>query len=382
MKNKKTVAINFGPLKSGGGQNVAMNFLISLTNLSEHKLLEKLGFYFIVAEGSALHHMVMDANLKYIVVPRNAILRIFYEALILNWSLKRRNIKVIYSYFGFGLFSKYYFQISGSADSNIYFPEIDFWAEEPISKRYMRYCIDKYRVFGLKRSQAVIFENKKMYERSDEIIGEKLKIYIPPSFSKVVHESPFKLTSNYDSSIKLLFLSGWHTNKNVDLIPYLVHEFIQQKLNVEVYLTATEERSKMCELFVSAAKKLKVEDRIHLVGYLPKNKLSGAYAQSDYVMLLSNLESFSNTIIESWAYGKPLVVSDADWARSICGNAAIYVQNRSCGEIVRAIIQIHNSMVARVELIENGKKKLAEYPNISERTIRELSFVEGILEND
>jgi len=54
---------------------------------------------------------------------------------------------------------------------------------------------------------------------------------------------------------------------------------------------------------------LKLEDRVFLLGYMPKEMVRAAYHLCSAVLLTSNLEGFGITVLEAWANKKPVVVS-------------------------------------------------------------------------
>ena len=84
---------------------------------------------------------------------------------------KTNQIDIIYSLFGIGLYPKYCKQISGSADSNIFFPEINFWSHySGIERLKKKKLIDNYRIWALNRASAVVFENKSILDRSKKYL--------------------------------------------------------------------------------------------------------------------------------------------------------------------------------------------------------------------
>ena len=68
-------------------------------------------------------------------------------------------------------------------------------------------------------------------------------------------------------------------------------------------------------------------------GQINHYELKNLYKNIDYVFLLSQLESFSNNIIESWYFRKLLIVSNEEWSRSICKEGACYVERNSIEDI-------------------------------------------------
>jgi glycosyltransferase involved in cell wall biosynthesis len=370
-KNRKLL-INFGPLKKGGGQNVALNFLQELKRTNE------IGFvpFFIVSKNSILHDRLKSSSWKnnVYVVSNNPYLRVLQEFLFANSFIKKNKIDYIYTYFGFGLFGFNKKQIVGSADSNLYFPEVDFWKNEKIHEKCIRWMVDKYRIYGLKKANAVIFENRAMYERASDLFRIKRKALILPSIDIPINRKDLNLIFKTNNP-KVLLLCGWQRNKNILLIPEIAALLRQLNFNTEFIVTAEPDKSSCSKEFFDLVEKWNVSDLINCIGTVEKDQLPELYKQIDLVLLLSLLESFSNNIIESWFYQKPLVVSDEPWSRSICNKAAVYVQREKVEDIAETIIDILSTQSLRDSLIIKGKKELEKYPSIKERFNQELNFI-------
>ena len=117
------ILINLATLKKGGGQNVALNFLESLVR-NNH---EGYAFVFTVVKGSSIDEFLSQkTDYKLIYMPSNPLKRMIKEYFSGKSIIKRNKIDIIYTYFGSGLYPKSTPQVSGSADSNIYFPEMTY----------------------------------------------------------------------------------------------------------------------------------------------------------------------------------------------------------------------------------------------------------------
>ena len=114
-----------------------------------------------MAKNSAAHiFLIKNGYFNFTILSNNPIKRILFELFLSKKILVANNIDIIYTYFGIGMFAKRIPQVSGSADSNLYFPEIDFWSHYKGIPRFKKWLIDTYRLWGIKRASAVIFENK------------------------------------------------------------------------------------------------------------------------------------------------------------------------------------------------------------------------------
>jgi glycosyltransferase involved in cell wall biosynthesis len=369
--------INFATLKTGGGQNVALNFLYAF----EAQPLKDVKCYFLVAKNSEPHlYLQKNGSQQYIVAPRNALKRILFE-LFLGWYfLRKYKIDIVYSYFGYAWFPRRWPQVSGSADSNLYFPEIVFWSGYRGLNRLKKALVDRYRLFGLKRSIAVVFENAALEERGRRLYGLKQTQVIKPSICFNNNRVEFNLNIPGGRRVKRgLFLCGWHLNKNIMLIPSLAAELRRLGRPFVFILTAPSNGSMLHKQFCDQVRKLQVDDMVCVTGPVHKDQLSSLYDQIDYVFLLSKLESFSNNIIEAWYFRKPLLISDEPWARSICKDAAVYVDRDSVTDIAEKLCALMDGGDLYQLKVERGAAMLDDYPNIERRVHQEIDYVGQVL---
>lgn len=372
------ILINFSPLKVGGGKNVAMNFLHSFIGMNLDSEL-----FFLVAEDSEPHLLLKEMQYpNYFAVPSNPIKRILFEVFKSSAILRSNCIDIIYSYFGIGIFDKRIPQVSGSADSNLYFPEIDFWSDFSGLARLKKELIDSYRLWGVKRSTAVVFENEALETRSHELYKLGKTVVIKPSINFSMDSKQLVLPSGLDNETpKGLFLCGWHPNKNIMIIPEVAAKLKKRGVNFHFIITAPLDNSPMHKEFESIVAAKKVEDMVSVIGQVKKDELQSLYEQVSYVFLLSKLESFSNNIIESWFFRRPLIVTDAPWARSICGSAALYVERSSTLDIVEKVASIVSDAELQLMIVAEGVEKLKEYPTIEERINQEMEFLKHVCKN-
>ncbi|MCI1779360.1 MAG: glycosyltransferase [Bacteroidales bacterium] len=368
------VLINLSTIKKGGGQNVALNFLYDLFNSSYNH-----DFVFLVVKNSEIHKFLLkENNAKILFTVGNPFLRIFYELFKFSWLLKKSKIDIIYTYFGYGLFINNIPQVCGVAASNIFYPEIKFWKGNFINVILKR-LIDRYRIYGIKRAEALIFENKYMEERSHTLfhIDPGKTCYIPPSYNPDFGEEVLNCSVLREGGVKILMLCGWQRNKNILEVPeiaYYLRKYSHSQF--KFIITAPLDGSGEYKIFKKLVEKYDVYDMISIIGPVAKSRLKSLYEQIDFVLLLSKLESFSNNIIESWLFGKPLIISNEKWAKSICGEAAYYVDRDNVREISSAIVKLQNSNDIISKLTYNGSEKLYKYPSITQRTKLEISFLE------
>jgi hypothetical protein len=73
---------------------------------------------------------------------------------------------------------------------------------------------------------------------------------------------------------------------------------------------------------------------------------------------LSDLESFSNNYMEAWKANVPLLVSDRDFARGICGESAIYCEPHDAAQIAKCMLEFIHGNIDTARLVANGAERL------------------------
>jgi len=378
------VLFNFSTLKKGGGQNVGINFIMALMTIYKNRK----DYYFLVPYNSSVYSIIRESGSKNIILcSRKPIIRILQELLFLPSIIKKNKIDIIYTYFGFALLSKKFLQVCGNAVSNIFFPEINFWSEYKGWKLFKRRIIDKYRIWGMKRADGIIFENEMMMARASKIYGidPQKTIFIKPSINELKKVRRIKNISEIEKKrnlkIKILVLCGWQRHKNVFKIPEIASELKNLFENFEILFTVPKDNSKDYLYFKKMISYYKVDDFVRTIGVIEKNMLPKLFEEIDIVLLMSKLESFSNNIIEAWMYGKPLVITDAEWSRTICKDSAAYINRDSPKDIAKVIFKISKSSERSFNYILEGYKELGTYPSTKEKINAELLFIKRIYEN-
>ncbi len=371
------ILINLSTLKTGGGQNVGLNFLSALKQMDYNANC----YYYLVARNSAIHKYLIQNKFPNIITSSHSpIKRIFLEILKISKSIRKSKIDIIYTYFGYGMFNKKIPQVCGVAVSNIFFPEIKFWQGNKF-QLLVYFLMDKYWIYGIKNANGLIFENKQMEVRSHSLFNIKPNktIYIPPSFSQNFENKSYTLPSdNRQINCKLLMLSGWHLNKNIMSVPEIAYSLKKSNINFHFIITAPLNNSSEHLTFLKLLKKYSVEDLVSLIGQVKKEQLKSLYEKIDFVVLMSKLESFSNNVIEAWQFRKPLVISNANWAKEICKDAAYYIERDNPSKIANALIHLYKNESIQKNIVNNGLLKLKEYPTIEEKTMMEMKFIEKI----
>lgn len=372
------ILVNLSSQKMGGGLTVATNFVSAIVNNPDS--FGEMEFLFVIVKNSSLKKLLVKSGYSFIEVSSNPVIRILTEIFYISFIIYFKNIDAIYNYFHYGFYITQKQQIVGTADSNIYYPEIRFWNNLSTLSLIKKRLIDNYRIFGVKNANGVIFENPSLEQRGKKLYGLKKTIYIKPAVECFESNSHQNNTSK--NLYTGLFLCSWQENKNYKIIPQILNTARLSSFPLKIIFTAPLDDSVECKDFQNQIKNLKLEDHIIMTGTISKVDLQNLYNQVDFIFLLSNLESFSNNIIESWLYKRLLIISDLEWARSICGNAVLYVDRNNPNDIVHKLKMLMSDLEEIKKILEEGSKKLMGYNTALEKAKREIFFIKKVISDN
>ena len=152
-------------------------------------------------------------------------------------ALVHHRYKLIYTYFGYTHSFLSTKQVIGSADSNLYYPEVRFWEGFSSVEYFALKLKDFYRIYGLRRADYVIFENHSLERRFKRLYNlsakEKSTTILPSVSSK---RAPFAKRELHPK-FRVLILSRWQRNKNLSLLPELAKELQAEDVEFRLSLS-------------------------------------------------------------------------------------------------------------------------------------------------
>ena len=365
------VILNLLPLKTGGGVQVAKDFLNQLNSYDGDDT-----WLVVARENGPFVQIQENERVKLIkLVPDNIFSRVWFEYVGCKKVVKEYEPDVIYTQFGPHWPGAKCKQIAGCAYSNLFYPELDFWVGLSRFKKWVKLFIDRMRLRRVLSVDYKIFETEDLANRAIQQHGlnPESVMYVRPAVSSNVTESTVHMPTRIQfepvlkDGFKILLLSGYHPNKNIEFIVEVAAKLKSLTEKKYVFVLTLPPENSGTKNVIKLARDLGVSDRILNIGPVPQEGCSEIYRLCDAAVLPSNLESFSNMIAESWAMKKPLFISDLSWARSLCGDAAIYFEHKNSDDLAAKIVSISNDKKIVGKVILNGSTALASYPSSQQR---------------
>lgn len=228
------------------------------------------------------------------------------------------------------------------------YPESELTATLPllerIKLRYQRWHFNR----SVNNASAVIVQTPVMSDRLVEIYNvpkQKVHIVSPvlPSHLQVAqnspHESCFPEMDNVQK-VRLLFLATFYAHKNHAILPALIREIRKRNLENKVHFFLTLDGNRR-RAETALLRELEFDqDLVTNLGRLPPEVVDPTLSTADALFMPTLVETFGLIYLEAMAACKPILTSDRDFARYLCGDLAIYFDPLDPVSIANAIEQL------------------------------------------
>ena len=187
-----------------------------------------------------------------------------------------------------------------------------------------------------------------------------------------------------DDEKMILYLGRIHKIKGIDLLVNAFADLVKELDDVRLIIVGPDDGS------LSTLKKqiedLKIGDRILFTGPLFESDKLKAYVDADVYVLPSVYEIFGITVLEAWACGTPVVITDRCGIADIINGQAGLVVPYDKDQLQNALLHLLSDNKIRQQFGEKGKLLVRERFNWEEiaeqvenvyQSVTELDFEEG-----
>ncbi len=157
----------------------------------------------------------------------------------------------------------------------------------------------------------------------------------------------------------ILFVGTLAPHKNLER---LVRAFKEVKLLYPEYqLVVSGKKGWMFEGIFKVVEEEGLKDSVLFVGFTNDEQLEALYFRAQLLVLPSLYEGFGLPPLEAMIRGCPVLVSNLDIFKEICGEAASYCNPKETSSIVKEIITLLREENQRKKLIEVAYRKVKNY---------------------
>lgn len=165
-----------------------------------------------------------------------------------------------------------------------------------------------------------------------------------------------------EDKFNCLILTQYSPHKNPEMIMEICLRNSERLKGIKFITTVSEQGSLAGRRFVG-----RVEAHSHLreliqdVGPIPHEQLEAYYRNIQLVIIPSLMESFSATYLEAMYFGVPILTTDFDFARYLCGDAAVYYDPRQPESLIKEILALKSDFLLREKLVQAGRERYKRF---------------------
>jgi glycosyltransferase involved in cell wall biosynthesis len=350
------VLVDCVPILAGGGVQVAIALLANLRAQSE------------VAWTAVVPSRVMEAfppalasDSRITAVGRRSQLDRVWLTSRLRRIERKAAPNVVFTVFGPPFFRSRAPQLVGFALPHLIYERDALMPQETFKDRIG----DRLRCKLFRRADHLVVETETARVRLARRLGIPLSrvSVVPNSFNPLL-ERIADIDTRPPATFAVLIPSAYYWHKNLEIVPEVAAQMRRRDPGLDfVFRLTLAPGSPEWLAIADKARKLGVKDRVSTLGVVKITELARAYADASAVYLPTLREVSTAVYPESFFFRRPLVTADMDFARELCGEAAIFVPPRDAAATAERLIELARSAALRAHLVSKGDGQLvAGYP--------------------
>jgi len=242
----------------------------------------------------------------------------------------------------------------------------------------------RLRISSIKKAQYVVVETETVRERLVRILGldgERIFV-VRNSYSPQFKENLKEDTGHREPQrVRQIFIpTSYYPHKNLEVVS-AVAAILKKRLSFPFRFVFTLDQTSWAPLY-KGAEELGVTAEMTTAGKVFNRDIAGMYQNSDMVFLPTLLECSTAVYPESFMSRRPVVTSSLDFARELCGPAALYCDPYSPEDCALQIQKVLEDDHLSRSLVEAGDQQLLKvYPNPEEKWQAQLSLILSLVKS-
>lgn len=255
--------------------------------------------------------------------------------------------------------------LCGFALAHLVMPESPFFKNLNWKERIKHFIFIKQMTFFFQRSSSYFYtENQLISNRLQKLLNCK-KVYTITNYYNQIFDQPekqvYRELPSFDG-ITMLTVSSFNPHKNlpisIGISEYLHNKY--PKFKFRFVFTVKEEQ------FPKIPKSLR--EHFIFLGHVTINECPSLYEQCDFEFQPTLLECFTATYPEAMRMKKPIITTNLEFARGLCGEAAVYYDALSTVDAANKIYALALDSERQQKLIKLGTERLACFDNYIDRS--------------
>ena len=366
------ILVNASNLKKGGGLQVANSFCCLLDKYPQHQFIVVLSHY--LASTAQIIEDYPNVEVIMYDIPKKLSIILSGRNRRMDDLVEQKQVDAVFSIFGPSLWIPKPLHLCGFARAHCVLTDSPFFYRMGWYEYIKSYCNRSILLWAFKRCANIYFtENEYVSIRLRDKLGTK-HVYTVTNYYNQIFDDSLKWTNHIRlpqfDGITLLTISANYPHKNLSIVAPTI-KYIKSNhpdLKVRFVLTITKEEFGIDDMIL--------DGNIIFLGQIPLTECPNLYSQSDIIFSSTLLECFSAVYPEAMRMGKPIITTDLEISRSLCGDAALYydaLSPKSFGDMIYCLA--NNSNLQR-DLISKGKQQLKKFDNYEIRAAKLINILE------
>lgn len=365
------ILVDCAPLSGGGGSQVASAFLENLytSDIADWVAIATEATFKVLSPALQNDRRIVRVS------KRN-----WFDLLRLNRQLLREE-KAFGPDIVFSIFGPTYFKSRATQLVGFALPLMIYDVEPPL--RAPTYTVRFKEWLGrraFRRAEHIVVETETVKTRLSDRLGiDKTRIsVIGNSVNPLFVAAPFPNIS--DQRFSILVPAAHYPHKNLEIIPKVAAHLKQRAPDFEFEFLLTLNPSLPEWLSINRdAVGLGVEKHVRTLGTLTLATLATHYQRASAIFLPTIREASTAVYPESFQARRPLVTSDLDFARELCGDAALYIPPTDPAAIADTLLQLSSDTALQADLVARGELRLkTHYPSSDTKFSQQIDLLRAL----
>lgn len=364
--------INASNLKNGGGLQVAQSICVELAKFPQHRFVVVLSPYIsdegiIFGNNTELYRYNIPHALKIMLTGRDA----FLDGLVAE-----KKVEAVLTVFGPSIWRPKVPHLCGFARAQLLIGS-RLKVQGSLLDNLKTKITYAVWTWGFRRSSDTFYtENAYISDMLPTLI-KGAKVYTVTNYYSQVFDQPERWRHDIQlpafDGTTLLTVSSTAVHKNLRIMVPIV-EYLESKypnFDFRFVLTCKEAPFELPG---------RLKQHFVFVGKVDVSECPHLYEQADIMFMPTLMECFTATYPEAMRMEVPIVTTDLEFARGLCGDAACYYSAVDAKAAAKAIHKVAIDKEFAQQLIAAGKERLKKFDNYKQRAEKLIALLEGMVQ--
>lgn len=366
--------INASDIKAGGGVQVTDSICCELDKYPQHHFVVVLASYLQktadrikdYSNVEVVNYSYNKYDLKLLLTGRDKVLDKLVEA---------KNIQAVLSVFGPNLWVPKCPHISGFARSQLIVPESPYFLRMGTIERLKEKFLNRVLKYFFKRSSTIFYtENPFVTERWKKSLPHATVYTITNNYNQVFEQKDKWIDKKLPEFEGATFLcvTAAYPHKNLEIAIDIAKYLKKTRPDFKFRFVFTIDKTEFPELTPD------LEDAFLFIGKVDIAECPPLYNQCTIAFQPTLLESFTATYPEAMVMGKPIVTTNLDFAKGLCGNAACYYESTDPIAAANALYKVVSDSNYAKSLVNAGREQLKQFDTYSDRAEKLIGLLQEV----